>query len=121
MNMDGQTQTLLSVENLQIAIKQGTQLLPVVRDLSYQLKKGQVLAVVGESGCGKTMQALALLRLLPVGIEITGGNIYFHGDNLCRVLEEYLRCVRGNQISMVFQDPMTSLNPIRTIGAPKGF
>ena len=107
---------VLQVENLQVSVTNDITQTPVVRGLSYQLSRGKVLAVVGESGCGKSLHALSILRLLPPGVSITGGRILFHGDNLCAVSESYLRCVRGNQLAMVFQDPMTSLNPIRTIG-----
>ncbi len=111
-----QEDTVLSVENLQVSIGQGDHSMPVVRGLSYQLKKGQVLAVVGESGCGKTLHALSLLRLLPPGVHITGGQILYQGKNICTLPNEELRHLRGHKIAMVFQDPMTSLNPIRTIG-----
>lgn len=107
---------VLRVEQLQVSVGTGADSTPVVRGLSYTLPSGRVLAVVGESGCGKTLHALSLLRLLPPGVHITGGHIYYHEQDLTTLSAEQLRQVRGAKISMIFQDPMTSLNPIRTVG-----
>ena len=107
---------VLVVENLQVSLKSDTGPVAVVKGLSYQLPKGKVLAIVGESGCGKTLQALSILRILPAGIEISGGRIVFNGEDILHFSAERLRRLRGHKISMIFQDPMTSLNPIRTIG-----
>lgn len=107
---------VLSVDNLQVSIGPVEQTVAVVRGLSYTLDKGKVLAVVGESGCGKTMHALSILRILPPGARITGGRILYRGQDICTLPAEELRQLRGQQIAMIFQDPMTSLNPIRTIG-----
>ena len=114
--MSTQEETVLSVENLQVAFRDGGDITPVLRGVSYRLPKGQVLAVVGESGCGKTVHALSLLNLLPPGGQITGGHIYLDGQDLLALPPEALRRLRGAKISMIFQDPMTSLNPIRTVG-----
>ena len=109
-------ESVLQVDNLQVSVGAGARRTPVVRGLSYELPKGRVLAVVGESGCGKTLHALSVLRLLPPGVAITGGHIYYQGQDLTALPAEKLRHIRGAKISMIFQDPMTSLNPIRTIG-----
>jgi peptide/nickel transport system ATP-binding protein len=86
-----------------------------VRGVSFELAQGETLAIVGESGCGKSASVLSLTRLLPASARVSG-SIRFLGDDLMRMTEEELREIRGRQISMVFQDPMSSLNPVRTIG-----
>ena len=107
---------VLKLENLQVSFdKSGTET-QVLRGLSYSLPKGKVLAVVGESGCGKTMHALSLLRLLPPGAQINGGKIWYRQQDILALPANQLRQLRGAKIAMIFQDPMTSLNPIRTIG-----
>jgi len=107
---------ILQLENLQVSVQNGPVQTAVVRGLSYKLPKGKVLAVVGESGCGKTLQALSILRILPPGVHITGGRILYNGTDILTLPAEELRQLRGHKIAMIFQDPMTSLNPIRTIG-----
>jgi oligopeptide/dipeptide ABC transporter ATP-binding protein len=88
-----------------------------VDGISYQLAKGEPLGVVGESGCGKSVTALSILRLIPVPPgRIVGGEILFKETNLINLPEEEMRKIRGNRISMIFQEPMTSLNPVFTIG-----
>ena len=88
-----------------------------VDGVSFQLQAGETMGLVGESGCGKTVTALSLLRLVPDPPgKIVGGAIHFNGVNLLALTEEEMRAVRGNDISMVFQEPMTSLNPVFTIG-----
>ena len=89
-----------------------------VDDIGFHLDAGEMLALVGESGCGKSLTALALLQLLPPAGRIApGGTAEFDGRNLLALNEAELRSVRGGQISMVFQDPMTSLNPVYTAGS----
>ena len=90
--------------------------LPVLHGLSYTLPKGRVLAVVGESGSGKTVHALSILRLLPPNARISQGEVRYKGKNLATLGREELRKIRGNKISMIFQDPAASLNPVLTIG-----
>ena len=114
--MDAREDIILSVENLHICFRNGEEKTEVLRGLSYQLQKGKVLAVVGESGCGKTVHALSILKLLPPGGEITAGRILYQGQDILSLSGEELRKLRGAQLAMIFQDPMTSLNPIRTIG-----
>ncbi len=88
-----------------------------VDGVSYQLNKGEPLGVVGESGCGKSVTALSILRLIPVPPgKVVGGKILFSGDNLLDLSDDEMRKIRGNRISMIFQEPMTSLNPVFTIG-----
>jgi oligopeptide/dipeptide ABC transporter ATP-binding protein len=87
-----------------------------VADLSYSVARGETLAIVGESGCGKSVQALSVLRLLPPSAHIAAGHVLHHGLDLVQADEAALRQVRGNRISMIFQEPMTSLNPSLTVG-----
>jgi oligopeptide/dipeptide ABC transporter ATP-binding protein len=87
-----------------------------VDGVSYNLEKGETLGVVGESGCGKSIAALSILRLVPSPGRIVGGAIRFEGQNLLEKKEAQMRELRGNRISMIFQEPMTSLNPVLTIG-----
>ena len=88
-----------------------------VDGVSYQLEKGEPLGVVGESGCGKSVTALSILRLIPMPPgKVVGGEILFKGRNLLELTEDEMRKIRGNRISMIFQEPMTSLNPVFTIG-----
>ncbi|HEV2022718.1 MAG TPA: ABC transporter ATP-binding protein [Terriglobales bacterium] len=89
--------------------------LPAVRDLSLSLAPGEALGLVGESGCGKSVTALAILRLLPPQARARGG-IFFEGRNLLDLSEEEMRQVRGARIAMVFQEPMTALNPVMRVG-----
>ncbi|MGA5638662.1 ABC transporter ATP-binding protein [Streptomyces cinereoruber] len=90
--------------------------LHAVRDVSFTLRRGETLAVVGESGSGKSTTALALLRMLPGTGRITGGSVLLDGEDLATATEDRLREVRGARIGMIFQDPMTALNPVLTIG-----
>ena len=107
---------LLSIQDLGVAFRQGDQLNQVVSGLSLQIEKAETLALVGESGSGKSVTALSVLRLLPSPpVVYTGGDIQFNGSSLLHASEAELRKVRGNQISMIFQEPMVSLNPLHTI------
>jgi oligopeptide/dipeptide ABC transporter ATP-binding protein len=115
--MEPGTETVLEMEGLSISFhtRQGT--VRAVHELSYSLRKGETLGVVGESGCGKSVAALAILRLIPEPPgEILAGSIRFDGTDLLSVGESELERIRGNDISMIFQEPMTSLNPVLTIG-----
>jgi len=88
-----------------------------VDGISYEVDRGETLGVVGESGCGKSVTALSILRLIPDPPgKIEGGEILYDGRNLLNLTEDQMRSIRGNEISMIFQEPMTSLNPVFTIG-----
>jgi oligopeptide/dipeptide ABC transporter ATP-binding protein len=110
-------ETLLEVKDLRtyFYIREGE--LRAVDGLSYTVKKGEFVALVGESACGKSVSALSIMRLIPYppGI-IVGGEIIFEGKDLLKLSEAEMRSIRGNRIAMVFQEPMTSLNPVLTIG-----
>ena len=107
--------TLLTVENLTVTIDTIHGPGHAVRNLSFELMPGNTLGIVGESGCGKSMTALSILGLLPDNASTTG-NIYFDHRNLLTCSDQELCQIRGNRISMIFQEPMTSLNPVHTIG-----
>ncbi|HEX2134848.1 MAG TPA: ABC transporter ATP-binding protein [Microvirga sp.] len=107
------TEPLLRVEDLSMTIGGA----PVVEEVSFELGKGEMLGLVGESGCGKTVTALSIMRLFPEPPgRIVGGRILFRGENLLEKDEAALRGIRGDRIGMIFQEPMTSLNPVFTIG-----
>lgn len=107
---------LLEVEDLktQIRLRRGT--VHAVDGLSFEVEAGETLGIVGESGCGKTMAAMSIMRLLPRGGFIADGQIRLEGRDLVKLELPELRKVRGNDIGIVFQDPMTSLNPTMMIG-----
>jgi peptide/nickel transport system ATP-binding protein len=107
------TEPLLRIDGLTVAFPGET----AVRDLSLAVEAGQTVAIVGESGSGKSMTALALMRLLPRSARIAGGSARFAGRDLMALDEGAMRRVRGREIAMIFQEPMTSLNPVHTIGA----
>ncbi|MBB4002693.1 MAG: ABC transporter ATP-binding protein [Aurantimonas endophytica] len=107
---------LLSVENLSVAFHQGGKTNLAVDDVSFSIDRGETLALVGESGSGKSVSALSILKLLPYpSASHPGGAVMFDGENLIDDDEDDLRRVRGNRISMIFQEPMSSLNPLHTI------
>jgi oligopeptide transport system ATP-binding protein len=103
---------LLEIENLRISFQKGS----VVNDVSYSVRQGEIVGIVGESGSGKSMHALSIMRLLPTGGRINGGAIRFRGKNLLGLESEEMRQVRGRQIAMIFQDPISSLNPVYSVG-----
>jgi len=109
--------TVLRVENLQTHFFTAVGTVRAVDGVSYALKSGETLGVVGESGCGKSVSALSILRLVanPPG-RIVGGTVEFEGRNLLDLSQAEMERIRGNEISMVFQEPMTSLNPLYTVG-----
>ena len=112
------TQTLLQVNDLSVRIGQGGQAVRPVDGVSFDIRAGETFALLGESGCGKSMTALALLRLLPKPAgDIVGGSVKLKGEELLNLTENGMRTVRGGRIAMIFQEPMTSLNPVMTIGA----
>jgi len=107
---------LLDVKHLQTRFKSRKRYIYAVNDVSFQVQQGEALGVVGESGCGKSVTMLSLLKLLPPAARIEQGQAIFNGDDLLRMNSEQLRKVRGAQIGMIFQDPMSSLNPVINIG-----
>ncbi len=110
-------QPLLELNNLNIAFDTPRGRIHPVRDVSFSIHPGQTLAVVGESGCGKSVTALSILRLIPTPPgKVLGGQILFDGRDLLPLPEREMRRVRGRDIAMIFQEPMTSLNPVYTIG-----
>jgi oligopeptide/dipeptide ABC transporter ATP-binding protein len=107
---------LLEIAGLSTSFITRSGVIKAVDNVSLSLRKGRVLGLVGESGCGKTMTALSILNLVPPPGRITAGKILFEGRDLLTLPEEEMRKVRGARISMVFQEPMTALNPVFTIG-----
>lgn len=105
---------LLEVKNLFLDIVLPHSILPVIQDVSFNLKKGEILSLVGESGCGKSVCSMSLTRLLPVNlIRYKEGEIRFGEKNLISLPNEELRKIRGKEIAYIFQDPFTSLNPLK--------
>ena len=108
---------LLEVNGLQASIKTKWQTYHAIEDVTFSVEQGEILGIVGESGCGKSMTALSILRLVASPpVYITGGEIRYRGKNLLEMDEKEIRKIRGNKISMIFQEPMTSLNPVYTVG-----
>jgi len=111
------TTPLLQIQNLKTQFHLTEGIVPAVDDITFDLSRGETLGLVGESGSGKSVTALSILRLIPDPPgKITGGEIFFEGKNLLAFSEKEMRKIRGNRISMIFQEPMTSLNPVLTIG-----
>ncbi len=107
---------LLEVKNLQTHFPTRAGLVRAVDGVSFHVDEGELLGLVGESGCGKSITALSVMRLIsPPGV-IAGGEIHFAGESLLAASEARMRGIRGNDIAMIFQDPMTSLNPVYTVG-----
>ncbi len=111
-----QGKPLLVVENLKIEFHTEEGVITAVDDVSFDLEPGETLGLVGESGCGKSVTALSIMGLLPLAGRASGGRILFQGENLLQKSEKAMRAIRGREISMIFQEPMTSLNPVYTVG-----
>jgi oligopeptide/dipeptide ABC transporter ATP-binding protein len=111
---------LLEVNNLQTHFPTRAGLVKAVDGVSFYLDSGELLGLVGESGCGKSITALSVMRLIAPPGKIVGGEILFDGKNLLQLSDEEMRQIRGDDIAMIFQDPMTSLNPVFTIGEQIG-
>jgi peptide/nickel transport system ATP-binding protein len=111
------SQPLLEIENLQTHFFTDRGQIPAVDGVSIRVNKGEVVGIVGESGCGKSVTSLSVMRLVPNPPgKIVGGSIRFKGEELVAASEKRMRELRGNEIAMIFQEPMTSLNPVYTIG-----
>jgi peptide/nickel transport system ATP-binding protein len=107
---------LLDISDLRTEIRLREGAVHAVDGVSLQVEAGETVGIVGESGCGKTMTALSIMNLLPTGGSIVGGSVKLEGQELSTLSEENMRKIRGNEIGMIFQDPLTSLNPTMTIG-----
>ena len=111
------TDELLTIRGLSIVYQTDIETVHAVNGIDITLSKGQTLGLVGETGAGKTTTALSILRLLPKGVgRITGGSIRFSGQEIVKLTEADMRLIRGERISMIFQDPMSSLNPVLSVG-----
>jgi oligopeptide/dipeptide ABC transporter ATP-binding protein len=110
-------QTLLQVKDLHTQFFTSRGVVRAVDGVSFHVDAGETLGVVGESGCGKTMTALSILRLVPDPGRITSGSILFRGRDVTKMTDEEIREFRGNDVAMIFQDPMTSMNPVTKVGA----
>jgi oligopeptide/dipeptide ABC transporter ATP-binding protein len=107
---------LLEVKNLQTHFPTKAGIVKSVNDVSFYINEGELLGLVGESGCGKSITALSIMKLIANPGKIVGGSIKFKGEELTTATNERMREIRGNDIAMIFQDPMTSLNPVFTVG-----
>ena len=109
--------TLVEIQELSIHFDTDRGIVPAVNEVSYSIYEGETLGLVGESGCGKSVTAHSIIRLIPKPQgRVASGKIIFRGEDLVKVSESRIREIRGNDISMIFQEPMTSLNPVFTIG-----
>ena len=117
MDFDERPEFLLSVEGLKTHFFSRSGVVKAVDGITYDVREGETLAIVGESGCGKSVGALSIMRLVasPPG-RIVDGHVLFDGMDLLEMSEQQMRTIRGNRIAMIFQEPMTSLNPVLTIG-----
>ena len=113
MSDDTKTPPLLDVRHLTVQFGQAA---PAVDDISFQVAPGETLGLVGESGSGKSITAFSILRLLPPGGRIASGEVFFEGRNLLALSEREIRDVRGARVSLIFQEPMTALNPVMRVG-----
>ncbi|ETI70609.1 ABC transporter ATP-binding protein [Neobacillus vireti] len=109
-------ETLLQVKHLQTNFYTENGVVKAVNDVSFAIREGETVCIVGESGCGKSITALSLMQLIPENGKVEGGEINFSGKNLLDLSKKDIRRLRGNEIGMIFQEPMTSLNPVFTIG-----
>ena len=109
--------TILEIKNLNLSFRSDEKEYQALYDVNLSLKKGEMLAIVGESGCGKTITAMSVLKLLAPNAKITSGEIIYNGTNILSLPEKDMQKIRGKEIALVPQDPMTSLNPLYTIGS----
>ena len=109
-------ENVLEIKNLKTYFFTRRGVVPAVDGVDMRIGKGQVIGVVGESGCGKSMTAMSIVRLLSYPGKIVEGEILLEGQDLAQASEKRMREIRGNDISVIFQEPMTSLNPVLTVG-----
>ena len=110
-------ESLLRVDGLKTYFYTEEGVVKAVDGVAFDIEPGEILGLVGESGCGKTVSALSILRLIPMPPgRIVDGSVHFAGEDLVKMDEDEIRHIRGNKIAMIFQEPMTSLNPVLTIG-----
>ena len=107
---------LIDIKDLRVSFFTPGGEVQAVRGISWFLDEGEALGIVGESGSGKSVSVYAIMRLLQSPGRVVGGSIHFNGTDLLSLTEEEMRHIRGNEIAMIFQDPMTSLNPVYTVG-----
>ena len=108
-------QNIIEINNLSLGFDIDDKFYTAIHNVNFKLKKGQIHAIVGESGCGKTMTIMSIVKLLPKNSKITSGQIFYYDENLLELKENNLRKIRGKKIALIPQDPMTSLNPLYTI------
>lgn len=113
--MQTSSQPILKVENLQLQLASFPHT-PLLKGLAFEIRQGEVFALVGESGSGKSLTSLAVMRLLSEALKVTGGKVLFDGQDLLQLAESAMQQLRGNRIAMIFQEPMTALNPVMTVG-----
>jgi peptide/nickel transport system ATP-binding protein/oligopeptide transport system ATP-binding protein len=106
----------LEIRNLKIAFKQQNSIFEAIHGVNFKIEQGKALGIVGESGCGKTLSAMSIMRLLPSNAFVSDGEIIYNGVNLLALKDDEMRSIRGNKIALIPQDPLTSLNPLYTIG-----
>ena len=109
------TEALVDVKNLSVEFGEGESAARVVKGVSFNIAKGETVALVGESGSGKTVSAMSILKLLPASASHPTGEIWFDGKDILKSDENFMRGIRGDKISIIFQEPMTTLNPLHTI------
>ena len=109
---------LLTISNLEVAFSQSEGEVKVLDKISFEVKKGKIIGIVGESGCGKSVTAMSIIRLLPYPLaKILGGEIFFEGRDILSLSVDEMYNIRGNEIGFIFQEPMTALNPVKKIGS----
>ena len=111
----GSSQNIIEINNLSLGFEIDEKFYPAIHSVNFDIQRGKIHAIVGESGCGKTMTVMSILKLLPKNAKITNGEILFENRNILSLKDKDLRKIRGRKIALIPQDPMTSLNPLYTI------
>lgn len=111
---------IIEVKHLTVEVEKKKRSETIIQDLSFHIGQGEIVGIVGESGSGKSMTALSIMGLLPESVGISHGEILFQGQDLLKIKSEEMRQIQGNEMSMIFQEPMTSLNPVQKIGVQVG-